>query len=366
MKIFIYNIKELEKIMSFYESSPPEMDLYNMYLSKMKLKYEVVDDINESDIAFIPIDFVTLIYGKIKPLNFHKLFTYLKSCENYPDLIPTIQPPTFGVGFKDNFIKFFWNNFVKNQINTDLKIPHFMLYSYVLFETSFESIDKDIFILSYEVEVSLFNTTTTFNMGTYDRMIMIPYVLNDNITTSLPTITKTISCEKTIDLIFIGCLFSEERPLMNRIRNFILLLDNTVYIGNMSKIEEDLMSTKYLFVLRGDTPTRISFYQCLAYNIVPIIFEEELFLYQKIFNNDIDLKQSCLVLPNKEGLSDTEYSKIVDKILTNELSNSNNYYDKIKNHKILFNQINYFSDECLPVELSIDKIKFKYDNRLIL
>lgn len=342
--------------MSFYESLPPEMDLYDMFLRKLKLKYDVVDDINESDIAFIPIDFVTLIYGKIKPLNFHKLFTYLKSCKNYPDLIPTIQPPTFGAGFKDNFIKFFWDNFIKNQINTDLKIPHFILYSYVLFETSFESIDKNIFILSYEDKVSLFNTTTTFNMGTYDRMIMIPYVLNENSSTSIPSMTKMVSCEKTHDLTFIGSLYSEERPLMNRIRKFILLLNTTVYIGNMSKIEKDLMGTKYLFVLRGDTPTRICFYQCLVYNIVPIIFEEELYLYQKIFTNDIDLKQSCLVLPNKDAMSDTEYSKIVDEILTNELSDLNNYHNKIKNHEILFNQINYFSNECLPIEISINKI----------
>jgi hypothetical protein len=368
MKIFIYYIEELEKIMSFFDSLPPEMDLFHIFLSKLKLKYEVVDDINESDVAFIPIDFVKLIYGHISPINHHELYTNLKKYKEYSDLTPTVQPPTFGIGDKENFIKFYWNNFIKNKIESNLKTPHFILYSYVLFEISFESIDKNIFILSYEDEVSFYNTTTTFKIGTHDRMITIPYVLNENIARSLSNMEKIVSCKKTRELTFIGALYSdnyEDRPLIKRIRNFILLLNSEVYIGNMLKIEEDLMNTKYLFVLRGDTPTRICFYQCLVYNIVPIIFEEELLLYQKIFTKDINLKESCLVLPNKDGISDIEYSKIVDKILNEELLNPNNYFNKIKNHENLFNQINYFSDVCLPIEISMEKIKFNYSNRLV-
>jgi hypothetical protein len=366
MKIFIYYIKELEEILSFYEFVPSEMDLFDLFLSKLKLNYEIVDDINESDIAFIPIDFIKLIYGYISPTNNHKLYTYLKNCDKYSDLTPGVQPPTFGAGEKDNYIKFFWANFVKNNINLDTKIPHFILYSYVLFENSFESIDKDIFILSYEDEISLFNTTTTFKIGTHDRMINIPYVLNGNVGRSLSTLSKIVSCEKTKDLTFIGSLNSdnsENRPLIKRVRDFILLLNSEVYIGDMSNIEQDLMNTKYLFVLRGDTPTRVNFYQCLAYGIVPIIFEKELFLYQKIFTEDVDLKESCLILPNREGMSNIEYSKIVDEILINELSDTNNYFNKIKNHERLFNQINYFSDECLPIKISLEKIKSKYTKK---
>ena len=169
--------------------------------------------------------------------------THLKNYDKYSDLTPKVQPPTFGVGHKDNFIKFFWNNFVKHNIKSDLKIPHFILYSYVLFEISFESIDKNIFILSYEDEVSFFNTTTTFKMGTDNRMIMIPYVLNGKPINSFPTMTKILSCEKTRELTFIGSLYSdnsEDRPLINRVRNFILHLNSEVYIGNMSNIEQEL------------------------------------------------------------------------------------------------------------------------------
>jgi hypothetical protein len=132
----------------------------------------------------------------------------------------------------------------------------------------------------------------------------------------------------------------------------------------MSNIEDELINTKYLFVLRGDTPTRSAFYQCFAYNIVPIIFKEELGLYQKIFTEDIDLRKSCLILPNKYEMSDIEYSIIVDKILNEELSDLNNYLNKIKSHKLLFDQINYFNDESLPIEISMRKI-LKKSNQFI-
>lgn len=357
MKLYIYVLEELEKVMSFFDSVPPEMDLYDIFLEKLKRKYEIVNDINDADIAFIPIDYIKLIYGKVNENQWSVLHRLLSKSLKYPDLIPSEQPRTFGVGYKENYINFFWSNFVKDKIKNNTGVPHFILYNYVLFETSFDSIDKGIFILSYEDEVSFFNTNKTFNVGTQDRIIMIPYVLNGNDSYSLPVINGVVNSEKTQDLTFIGSLSSEDRPLIKRVRNFITLLKSEVYIGDMSDIDSELSNTKYLFVLRGDTPTRLSFYQCLAYNIVPVIFEKELPMYQKIFTEDVILRDSCLILPDKNELSDIKYATIVDEIINKELSNSDNYFNKIKNHKKLFDQINYFSDEGLPIENAIQKIK---------
>jgi hypothetical protein len=356
MKIYIYKLKELENIMSFFESVPPEMDLYDFFVGKLKSKYEIVNDINFADIAFVPIDYIKLIYGKVKNNKWYELHKLLKDCGKFSNLIPNEQPPTFGVGHKENYIKFFWFNFVKEYIITQSKIPHFILYSYVLFETSFKSIDEKFFILSYENEVSFYNTTETFKIGTYNRVITIPYILNENVSYSLPSMDRMIINEKKHDLVFIGSLDDENRPVIKKTRNFIKLLNLNIHFGDMLNIEEELINAKYLFILRGDTPTRISFYQSLVYNIVPIIFEEELLLYQKVFTTDIDLKKSCLVLPNKNEMSDIEYSNIVYKILKKELLNSNNYLNKIKNHNVLFNQINYFGEESLPIEISLKKI----------
>jgi hypothetical protein len=358
MKIYIYTLGELERVMSFFNSVPAEMDLYDTFLQKLKTNYEIVDNINDADIAFIPIDYVKLIYGEIKNNQWYTLYQLLGKCDKYRDLIPSIQPPTFGVGDKENYINFFWSNFVRDKIDLTSGLPHFMLYSYVLFETSFNSIENDIFILSYEDEISFYSTTSTFNIGTHNRMIPIPYVLNDNHSYSLTKIRGVIKSEKTKDLTFIGSFYDENRPVIKRVRNFITILETKVHVGSMMEINNELMDSKYLFVLRGDTPTRICFYQCFAYNIVPIIYEKELSLYQKMFTDDVNLKDSCLVLPDKKDSSDIKYSKIIDEILQKELSNSENYFNKIKNHIKLFNQINYFSDECLPIRNALQKIKF--------
>jgi hypothetical protein len=79
----------------------------------------------------------------------------------------------------------------------------------------------------------------------------------------------------------------------------------------------------------------------------------------------VDLKESCLILPDINDLSDITYSKIVSEILNDELSDPKNYTNKIKDHKKLFDQINYFSEECLPIENVIQKIKLKYSTKKI-
>jgi hypothetical protein len=73
MKLYIYVLKELEKVMSFFNSVPPEMDLYDIFLEKLRKKYEIVNDINDADIAFIPIDYIKLIYGKVNDNRWHVL-----------------------------------------------------------------------------------------------------------------------------------------------------------------------------------------------------------------------------------------------------------------------------------------------------
>jgi hypothetical protein len=131
MRIYIYEIKKLDDLMVFFESVPPEMDLYDVFLKKLKSKYEIVDDVNDADIAFIPVDFIKLIYGKVKDNEWHLLYKQLKTCDKNSDLTPVQQPPTFGVGYKESYIRFFWSNFIKDNISHNLKTPHFILYNYV-------------------------------------------------------------------------------------------------------------------------------------------------------------------------------------------------------------------------------------------
>ena len=90
------------------------------------------------------------------------------------------------------------------------------------------------------------------------------------------------------------------------------------------------------------------FYQSFAYGIVPIIFEAELKLYSKLLCSGVNIKDSCLVLPNQGDKTDKQYALIVDNILRNEFRDGNNYLNKIKNHSYIFSNFNWFTRESLP------------------
>jgi hypothetical protein len=357
VKIYIYNLLELNEIMNFFNSPPPEMDLYNFFYNKLKTNYTIVDSLDDADIAFIPVDFTRLIYGRVKDNKWHEIYTLLDE-NNESNPTPKSQPQTYGIGQKENFINFFWSKYIKDLINKDSGIPHFMLFSYVLFEISFKPIDESIFILSYEDEVSFFDTLNTFDIGTGNRMIPIPYIQNENLNLSFPKTTSHQKINKEINLSFIGTIFDENRPSLNKSRGFLNFLNNKISFYGFDNILDGLSKTKYLFVLRGDTPSRICFCQCFAYNIVPIIFESEVKLYSKILCHGVSIIDSCLVLPDKKEINDYNYSILVDDILTEELSNEQNYYNRIKNHKSIFHQINYFSEECIPVKNVLNKLKY--------
>jgi hypothetical protein len=357
MKIYIYKLSELEKIIEFFESPPPEMNLYDFFYEKLKSKHKIVNNLFDSDLAFIPIDFTKLIFGGIKNNQWHNVYTMMHNAPIQSNFVPKSQPPTFGIGQKENFIKFFWDGYVKNNINLNSNVPHFILFSYVLFEVSFEPIDKSVFILSYEDKVSIFNSENTFEIGTKNRMVPIPYIQNDLPNYKLKKIKKYLKCDKKNDLSFIGTLSDENRPVLTSSRAFLKILNSKVLFGLFDDINEVLSKTKYLFVLRGDTPSRLSFYQCFAYDVVPIIFESEVDLYSKILCGDFSIMDSCLIIPNKNSMDDKQYSILIDAILSDELSDNKNYLNKIKNHKNIFNQINYFSRECFPIENVLKIIK---------
>ena len=355
MKIYIYNLLELDRIMNFFDSPPPEMDLYNFFYNKLKSDYTIVDSLIDADIAFIPIDFTRLIHGRVQDNKWHEIYTFLDE-NNESNPTPKSQPQTYGIGQKENFINFFWCKYIKHLINKDSGVPHFMLFSYVLFEISFKPIDESIFILSYEDEVSFFDTLNTFDIGTGNRMIPIPYIQNENLNFSLPRITSHQESIKENNLTFIGTVFDENRPSLSNSRGFLNFLNHEMIFYGLDKILDALLKTKYLFVLRGDTPSRICFYQCFAYNVVPIIFESEVSLYSKVFSPGTSIIDSCLVLPNKKEIDDYNYAILVDGILTRELSNEENYHNKIKNHKDIFHQINYFSEECIPIKNMLNRL----------
>jgi hypothetical protein len=383
MKIYIYDLQELEKLISFYEEVPPEMNLFNHFKNQLINNYIIVENIHDSDIAFIPIDYTKLLY------------MYPTNTFNLPLDFPNI-PPTYGSTYKKDNIKYFWDKYVNEHLKEHLKIPHFILYSYVLFDIDFSAIPENIIIVSYENKVSLYNNLNPISNSNH-KFLVIPYILNENNIFNQHKITKYYvddnnTCyyiNKTFDIGFFGEIENIiDRPVLSYYRFILQIINFTMddkykkykyIIGNGSEADNNLKNIKYLFVLRGDTPTRLCFYQCFAYGVIPIIFESEKELYSNLMTT-VNILDSCLILPNyniaKNNKSNAiniiniiksnndfkcnikKYKNVIINILLNELKNKSNYLNKVKNHKIIFEELNYFYEPLAkPIKNILHKVK---------
>jgi hypothetical protein len=347
MKLYIYNLEELDSILKENVLNiPPEMDLFNLFCFQLKNFYSIVSNIEEADIAFIPIDYVKLIY-----VNNERIFKSLP--ENLP-----IKPPTFGSKYKKDIIDFFWKNYIEKHIKNK-QIPHFILYTYVLFEVDFDDIPENIYIISYEKDITLVKELTMLKSKVFNRTVQIPYILNQNGLFNQSKIenyyfeSKTINeilFEKKHDVAFFGSINKRTENLY-KYREFLLHFNqkqNFNYVnGGGHEAEKLLKSVKYLFVLRGDTPTRLCFYQCFAFGVCPIIYENDFleFYSHLLLPSNINLLESVFIIPNNvNNVGPKDYCNLVENLLEIELSNEINYVKKIKNHNEIFDNFNYFND----------------------
>jgi hypothetical protein len=333
--IYIYNLHDLQKLCSTFPKLPPELELFDHFTHNLKKYYTIVENIDNADMAFIPIDFTKLLYS---PQQYFP--------PNYPKLAPV-----HGVIYKKNNIKYFWDLFVAPYIKCTKKTKHFIFYSYVLYDISFEYIPNDIYIFAYENKLTI--TSEFYSIETTSKLVPIPYPLNDNFRYNQKKILKYKVYEKKYNIGFFGN-FNRKRhlyhlfDLVKHYRQFITKLSYPIMIESGKNAVENLPKLKYLFVLRGDTPTRLCFYQCFAYGVIPIIFEKELDVIQKLLCPEINIKDSCFVLPNKENKSDEEYANIVDELLKKELGDDNNYLNRVKNHNYIFDNFNWFKEDDIP------------------
>jgi hypothetical protein len=378
IKIYIYNLVELNELMLYYPEVPVEMNLYSLFYNQLLNNYTIVNDINCADIAFIPIDYTKILYR------------YPNNYKHLPLDFPP-NPPTFGIKYKQNNIKYFWNNYVNNYLIKTTTIPHFMLFSYVLFDINFNTIPNNIIIIAYETKVSLYNIKYAIKNSNHN-IVMIPYILNKNeeynqskITQSLNssnsnsnsnsnsssnsnnsinrTIRNNIIINKKIEIGFFGDISDTiNRPILTYYRKIINILNSTNfsnYIINKGKYTEKYLPyIKYLFVLRGDTPTRLCFYQCFAFGVIPILYEDDFKHYNNLIVS-VNLVDSVFIIPNKsDTITEEIYNSTIINMLQNELSNNDNYLTKVKNHKHIFDEFNYFTTPlCKPIENIIKKIK---------
>lgn len=354
--IYIYNLVELDIICSTFCKSPPEMEIFDRFLIQIKNNYNIVDNIEDADLAFIPIDYTKLIY--LSP--HHDYSIVPKGCP--------FRPHGTGEIYKRTHIKYFWDNYVKKVLNEKFidTLPHFIFYPYVLFDIDFSYIPNNITIFSYENVISMYKVNKP--LKSKNKLQTVPYILNENKHFKQSKIERySYNSSKKYDIGFFGSIDGHhtnedehkgpipDRPVVVYYRQFmnhLKLHDKiSIIIDEGTNAIEYLPDLKYLLVLRGDTVTRLAFYQCFAYGIVPIIFEEEKKVYGNLLCPGINILNSCLILPNIDDKTPQDYAIVAKEIIEKELNDENNYLNKIKNHKEIFNNFNWFKEKLSkPVE----------------
>jgi hypothetical protein len=354
MRIYTYKLPEYcidketyKSSTRIYEIQETEDELY-----KQLTFHDMSVSLEDADIAFIPISFTMILYL----WNTRVIDTFVKE---YPHKNLSIGNKS--TECKKRIIEHYWNLYVQPHLPIDRSIPHFIVYPYVLFDIDFSSIPYDIQICAYETKVSEYGIQFTRDLGTYERMIIIPYSLHSNKDRNQEKVLEyedITATKKEMTLGFFGSLSDKQRPVLTDNRSIITELTSSgtnIYINSSYDLEIQ-KKLKYLFVLRGDTPTRLCFYQCFAYNCVPIIYKRDYFEYKKLFS--IDLAKYCVILPNYNKIDSRKvYIEKLQKILELELSDPENYTRKVKDYAQIFDSIHYFTETIsLPVKQMLSKV----------
>lgn len=263
------------------------------------------------------------------------------------------------------------------------KIPHFVVYSYVLINISFECIPKDIKILSYESEVSVIQSNKSHdrlvNNGCHNRIIVIPYILDTQpgYSNTVEQITRHIFHDLTIEesisifskrkssLVFIGS--NEHRTHFIKDRENLVLKLKSVFGDDLDikhpkeNITSSYVNAKFALILRGDTPTRKAFYTALSMGCIPIIFEECLLHYSDIFNGSLPIEDVVITIPKYKNTK--EYFIQVKDIIENSIKDTDKQYQRLQLIRNVFNKLNYYAhdhDISNPVYQSIHSVIGSY------
>jgi len=254
MRIYVYPTHELLFEWPYFQEATIVQDLF---LSEIKS----CDSIDDADLAFFPLTLATAFQHQRSQ---HHLATHVNVQYEWRNK---------------------WSKFIQNK-----KIPHFVLCSYVLFNVKLDFLPPDFFVVSYECEVTLDIKGTLGNFGCGNRMVTIPYYVEES--------KSPLNTSKWHDVIFIGH-FDHAQEHRKQLIQFLTPIYNVqchVPVENMNYVKL-YGQAKVGLVLRGDTPTRRAFYQCLLAGCCPLIYRHCLIHYQNLFRGYyLPIEQMCLVI----------------------------------------------------------------------
>lgn len=314
--------------LSFWENRPPRIYVYNISDSDRKLDNVSVwphasidfaferqlqnsslrvQNIEEADIAFLPIRFVSWYY-------IPKPYYYINDTKLY------LQ--------RNNEFRNYWvtlSNMLANE-TVRKRVRHFIVFSYVCYLCSFEHIPKDIIILTFErYSVTGAPEDKMTDAGCGMRCIVIPYFTTHSNET---VIRKPLNIDKYLEqrhlLSFVGSV--NRTNSLVRYRKKILNSLQKLYPHNWAIIltspnishegRQQYGKSKFCLQLPGDTPTRMGFYDSLLEECTPVILESSLFVYEFLFGGLLPIRDAVITIPDSLSMNLTEDSQVLLQILT--------------------------------------------------
>lgn len=328
--IYIYNIPNayLEISRSFEECT----SVFTMFHESFLNQYNIVDNIKDADFAYIPFTMGSLFVSKS-----------IDQCKKT------------------------WSEIYEPHIKHDLldKIPHILIWGYVLYHIDVTFISDKIYIISLESEGES-------SISNIRNMVVVPYILDIQTHPSCKKLTKidnhkinSIYQDKQLeglyDISYVGRSSDPYRNLIiDSLENEFTILK---YIASEEDPFEIYRKTKLTLILRGDTPTRKAFFHALAAGSIPIIYESCLKEYDYIYLGMFEsLRNLCICIPDHHNIIDTNYLSNITKIITDALTNYHLDLDKFKE---VFSRYNYYdniNNIPVPVYYSVQSFINKYPN----
>jgi hypothetical protein len=307
-KVYIYNIPNAYlNIAGCFEECT---SVFTMFHESFLNQYKIVDDIQNADFAYIPFTIGSLFVSKS-----------IEEC------------------------KIKWIETYKPHIKHDLldKIPHILIWGYVLYQIDLTFINSKIYIISLE-------SKGESSISNIDRMLVVPYILDiqthwccakltriDN--DKLRLVYEDKQSERVYDISYVGRTFDKTRNVI------IDYLENEFTIQKYIPSEMDpfeiYKKTKLALILRGDTPTRKALFHAIAAGSIPIIFESCLEEYDYMYFGMFEsLRNICICIPDYDNEINYELYLINIKIIIKVALN--NYQLNPEKFKDIFRRYNYY------------------------
>jgi hypothetical protein len=313
MKLYIYQHSD------FYLTSATEFeectDIETIFHKTLCKHYKIVTKIQEADIAYIPFFMGSAYYSMDR-----------KKCKDI------------------------WSDVYKPILANRAKIPHFIIWGYILYNVDLSFIDQDIYIIALEGEV----TSTSDRQYEYesDRMIIVPYILKKQSHHSAKRVTvvdnnrindlfeySKSTFQDRKQLAYVGRDYDDKRNIvLTHLKDQFTLLN---YNPSTTDPFDIYRQSKAVVVLNGDTSTRKAFYHALSCMAMPIIYESTLMEYDDLYRGTFEsIQDFCIIIPDHHGIIDIKYLNHITEIIHHEL----NRYDESMVERLykVFNRYNYF------------------------